>query len=99
MAVRPLNMSIDFASDGYKAIGKDNMYALELGNEPDYYGGIHRPKDWKVEDYAKEWSEWTQSISKKLGLKEDSPIWEAYGALSKTKQALKDKPTSTGWAV
>jgi hypothetical protein len=42
---------------------RGNLYAFEIGNEPDLYPGDVRPLDYTVADYVKEWRSFADAIS------------------------------------
>ena len=72
LAKNPKNSTISFTQEGIKRIGMDNIYAFELGNEPDHYGDSGqtqtRPKGWTAAEYVAQWTHWTTDISNAVGL-------------------------------
>ncbi|KAJ5762107.1 uncharacterized protein N7511_005489 [Penicillium nucicola] len=42
---------------------RGNLFAFEIGNEPDLYPGDVRPLDYTVADYVREWREYADAIS------------------------------------
>jgi hypothetical protein len=70
-----LTNAVAFAEAAYKVIGAENIYALELGNEPNNYANVSRPADYTTLDYISEWTSWTNTISSSLGLSSSDKIW------------------------
>ncbi|KAJ2962301.1 hypothetical protein NQZ79_g2548 [Umbelopsis isabellina] len=61
--------------DSAKVIGKqaveklgDNLFAMQIGNEPDLYSkhGI-RTADWGIPQYIEEWSNWANALHQEFG--------------------------------
>lgn len=61
------------AQDAWNTIGKDNILAFELGNEPNSYA------NYEPSDYATQFQEYSDAVSKALGLSNDDPIYLAGG--------------------
>ncbi|KAK2806703.1 hypothetical protein FQN50_005697 [Emmonsiellopsis sp. PD_5] len=79
LAKENLNNSLLFIDHAYEAVGAENLYALEIGNEPNNYPGNVRPDDWSREEYVTQWRDWTARISGELGFEENSKVWQAIG--------------------
>ncbi|KAJ5370643.1 uncharacterized protein N7496_006735 [Penicillium cataractarum] len=83
-AEQNLNNSIAFSRAAYRAIGKDRLFAFELGNEPNNYGRFKGgDKREKMESYAKEWAQWTDAIDDAVGVGSSS-IWQGVVLSSET---------------
>lgn len=78
-----LSNSLDFATAAYISIGK-NIYAFEIGNEPDNYGDAARPGSWTEKDFSDQWGKWSRAISTKLKVSVNQPIFEAVALSSRT---------------
>jgi hypothetical protein len=50
-----INASIDETQYLYQQLGT-NLYALQIGNEPDYFKLGYRPQNYSVQDYENEWN-------------------------------------------
>lgn len=50
-----INASIDETKYLYQQLG-DNLYALQIGNEPDYFKLGYRPLSYSEQDYENEWN-------------------------------------------
>ncbi|KAJ5872105.1 uncharacterized protein N7529_004458 [Penicillium soppii] len=79
---------------------RGNLYAFEIGNEPDLYPGDVRPLDYTVADYVKEWRSFADAISTEVlhGNRYGLNDWTLFQALTfvfnlngfSTAQAFKD---------
>ena len=45
---------------------KDKLLAFEIGNEPDQFGGGHRPSGYRYDDYLKEYRSYKAAVRSKL---------------------------------
>ncbi|OCL10161.1 glycoside hydrolase family 79 protein, partial [Glonium stellatum] len=83
-ATNDLSNSILLAKEVYKVIDASNIYALEIGNEPNNYHGNARPSGWSMADLASQWHDWSGNISKALGFSENKKIYQAIALSSET---------------
>ena len=65
LARKNISNGVAFAKASLKAIGKERLEALEIGNEPNNYVGGSRPKDYSPQDYVKEWYAYADELLKK----------------------------------
>ncbi|KAB8223197.1 hypothetical protein BDV33DRAFT_228660 [Aspergillus novoparasiticus] len=77
-----LSNSILFAEAANKRIGASNIYAWEIGNEPDNYGNAGA--DWNEKQFSEKWGNWSKAISKALNASLDSQIYQAVALSSQT---------------
>ena len=61
------------AQDAWERIGSDNILAFELGNEPNSYA------NYEPSDYATQFEQYSDSISKALNFSNNDPIYLAGG--------------------
>jgi hypothetical protein len=61
--------SIEGLKIAVSAIGVENLFALEIGNEPDLY-----PAKWSPRDYASEWLAFDKAIRREVSLAKGSII-------------------------
>ncbi|EJU02041.1 hypothetical protein DACRYDRAFT_22427 [Dacryopinax primogenitus] len=74
-----LDIALTEAQAAYAAIPASQLWALELGNEPDQYNAEQRDlSTWNAQTYTEEWVNWTSTIQSTLGL--TSPRFVALGA-------------------
>ncbi|KZV68175.1 glycoside hydrolase family 79 protein [Peniophora sp. CONT] len=70
------NNTISIARDelaaGIEHLGWDRIRSLELGNEPDHYGGGSRVSGWSSADYTAQFLGWTSFLTHNLSLPEDA---------------------------
>lgn len=57
--------TVDVAKRVYKQLGS-SLFAYELGNEMEKWGGRYRPDDWSPPVYAKDYLNWTDQIEQAL---------------------------------
>ena len=67
-AYNNLSNSLGFVGAAVEAIGKENIFALEIGNEVNLYGSSLR-QDWSPAEYAKQWTHWADEVSDRTGLR------------------------------
>lgn len=84
LAKNNLSNSLLFAKEAYRTLGASNIYALEIGNEPNNYPSNARPKGWSQANYAAQWNNWSGNISKALGISTDSKTYQAVALSSET---------------
>ncbi|GMF67990.1 unnamed protein product [Aspergillus oryzae] len=77
-----LSNSILFAEAANKRIGASNIYAWEIGNEPDNYGNTGA--DWNEKQFSEKWGNWSKAISKALNASLDSQTYQAVPLSSQT---------------
>ena len=58
----PIPEAVAFATEGLKSIGPSNLYALELGNEPNFYANI------TPQSYVTKWQQYASAVSSNLSL-------------------------------
>ena len=73
-----------FAEDAYRIVGPSNIFALEIGNEPNTYAGNDRPGNYTIADYVKQWTNWSSAVSTALGLSSNDKIYQAVTLASET---------------
>ncbi|VDB95700.1 unnamed protein product [Peniophora sp. CBMAI 1063] len=70
------NNTVTIARDelaaGIEHLGWDRIRSLELGNEPDHYGGGSRVSGWSSADYTAQFLGWTSFLTHNLSLPEDA---------------------------
>src|SRR5262249_13278039 len=44
------------------AFTKDQLLAIEIGNEPDLFGGVHRPRGYGYSEYLEEYRKWKAAL-------------------------------------
>lgn len=98
MAKNDLNNSLLFVKEAYKTIGASNIYAFEISNEPNYPGHV-RLEHWSMTDFASQWRNWSDNISKALELSKDSKIYQAIALSSETDVTGLPGGTNTSWNV
>jgi hypothetical protein len=63
---------------------RGNLFAFEIGNEPDLYPGEVRPLDYTVADYVDEWRSFADAVSKEVlhGNQYGLNDWKLFQALT-----------------
>ncbi|KAE8371340.1 hypothetical protein BDV26DRAFT_276305 [Aspergillus bertholletiae] len=77
-----LSNSLLFAEAANRVIGPSNIYAWEIGNEPDNYGNAGA--DWDEEQFGEKWGNWSEAISKRLNVSVNSQTYQAVALSSQT---------------
>ncbi|KZT52421.1 glycoside hydrolase family 79 protein [Calocera cornea HHB12733] len=81
-----LDIALAEAQAAFQTVPSGQLWAFELGNEPDQYNSEQRDTStWDAATYTSEWVNWTSSIQSSLGI--DAPRFVALGAA--------EDPTST----
>lgn len=47
-------------------LAKDKLLAIEIGNEPDLFGGVHRARGYGYSDYLQEYRRWKAALRKAI---------------------------------
>jgi hypothetical protein len=63
---------------------RGDLFAFEIGNEPDLYPGDVRPLNYTVADYVNEWRSFADAISKEVlhGNRYGLDYWRLFQALT-----------------
>ncbi|KAE8313097.1 hypothetical protein BDV41DRAFT_588419 [Aspergillus transmontanensis] len=77
-----LSNSFLFAEAANKIIGASNIYAWEIGNEPENYGNAGA--DWNEKQFSVKWGNWSKAISKALNASLDAKTYQAVALSSET---------------
>jgi len=64
-----VNTTTTMAQDAWKTIGSNSILAFELGNEPNSYA------NYEPSDYATQFEQYSDAISKALNLANNDPIY------------------------
>ncbi|KZO93539.1 glycoside hydrolase family 79 protein [Calocera viscosa TUFC12733] len=74
-----LDIALSEAQAAFQAVPASQLWAFELGNEPDQYSSEQRDTStWDAATYTTQWVNWTSSIQQSLGI--DAPRFVALGA-------------------
>ena len=76
LARNQLNKTIAFTKAAVQAIGKNNLEAVEIGNEPDLYVGQGKRLGYNESAWAQEFLQYTDAISQNVDLP-TGPIYQA----------------------
>jgi hypothetical protein len=68
LAYDNLSSTVTRAKSAVNTIGAGNIFALEIGNEPDYYPGVDRAASYGPKQYVKEWSDFAEGVLNGLGI-------------------------------
>ena len=68
LAKANLANSVEESELAVKMIGLDSLYALEIGNEPNFYPGSDRPASYDPAEYVAQWKEWADALEGNISL-------------------------------
>ncbi|KAJ5083921.1 hypothetical protein NUU61_008500 [Penicillium alfredii] len=94
-----LSNSLSFAQTAWKSVGSSNIYALEIGNEPDNYPGPDRPKGWTQKQFGEQWGKWSRAIADKLKIPVDGGMFQAVALASQTGKTNFPGGTPESWKI
>jgi hypothetical protein len=68
LARNNISNAIGFTKAALQALPDGSFEAIEIGNEPNFYPGYFRPKNYNVADFATQWSYFADELSANVSL-------------------------------